>query len=237
VTKKRTVSIAAIGALVLALFPSSEGTASVASSGSIVVVAKGWTQQESVPDVTQGDISFGAVLRNRSRVHDELRVDVALDLLNKNGELAMSWERTLGVIPAGQTVYLGYFWNAVERVRRLRVSVQVGSEVKKQFVLPHVTGIRIDRGAGQVSGTFVNPYNQPLFIYSVRTLNTAVFFDRQGRVIGSGDLCDVYAGSSSLTSPNRIKPGQKATTECTIPEVIKPARIASAGMTVTLANG
>jgi hypothetical protein len=200
------------------------------SSGHVVVVAKGWSQRLVGPGFYARPFAVGLVLRNQSRTRDALAVRIEVAAWTKFGIVAGA-SSTLAVVPAGSKVYLGGGWTDGPSVRDIRVRVDVDSEVGKRYRLPPVTKVRIDRANRTLTATVTNPYRTPISIYRP-TFASTVFFDRRGTVIGGSALCRISV--RGLLGRERIKPGGRAAVDCRIPRALVPARIASAGVTVSL---
>jgi hypothetical protein len=189
--RARVLLVATVGAALAGVFSAVGGSASQPQVAATLAVRQvGVTAQHAGKDLTYA--SWGVALTNRSKGYDALKVTIDVELLDANGDVipdqgqVVNGER-LRVIPAGQTVYLGaqagLFGNL--DVHGVRVTTSVGSTRPGRVVLPRVSDVRVDAATGRVTATVTNPY--PAAISPGDYRGTAVFYDRQGRVIGGSD--------------------------------------------------
>lgn len=188
----------------------------------------GWTQDIFSHD--QSDLTYGLVLKNRSRTQDAVGIEVLTEMLGPKGGVLAGDYAKVAVIPAGKVFYVGSGSLPILNpgaVTRLRVSIKVRKTQAKRLSLPGVGKARVDK---TIYGAFVattrNPYSAAINMYDASAY--AVIYDRNGRLIGGGD----EVGGLALDSGESLPPGRATLVSVQFPTSIPLSRIGSVRISV-----
>ena len=119
------------------------------------------------------------------------------------GELDSS-QIQLAVVPAGRQFDVGDGNGsfAHPRITSIHVAVQVGLMQPKQFALPPVSAIRLDRANDSISAVTMNPYGVPIDLD--HAYGFLVAFDRTGHIIGGASTDLLYPEHTNLPPRARL---------------------------------
>ena len=177
--------------------------------------------------------SWGVVLANPSHSNDAVGVNVIVNLVGPNGKAipygeGQVAEETLSVIPAGHFFYLGAVSTLLGdyNVQGVTATASIDSTPTKRYGLVPVTGIHIDPGSKEIAGTVTNPYAAS--IDPVDYTADAVFFDRQGHVIGGDDIGEI----GNIGAGGILKPGEQSPVSFISPGVFPLSEVASVEISV-----
>jgi hypothetical protein len=144
------------------------------------------------------DVSYGVVLRNRSRNADALDVNVLVNFVLPDNRLLGSQSSSIAVLRAGATYALGASMGfpGAAPIARLEVVVQVGGKQVASTREPAVANVVLEpdqskpQYLGDVAGELINTDAK-------RTLQnaqlSAVVLDRAGNVVGGGNGSSFYS--------------------------------------------
>jgi hypothetical protein len=170
-----------------------KGTWTMTPRPTVVAIAESGFSEQFVGHESS-NVTWGVALRNESRKLDAYQVSVSVQFVTTSGKVvplfnAPSFPSPITLIPSEQTVYLGSSALGLTgrvSIKSLLLTVTVGATKPKQYELPPVTGVKVDRSTGAVTGAMTNPYSQSISVHDYRP--TYVIYNAKGRIIGGGSF-------------------------------------------------
>jgi hypothetical protein len=182
-------------------------------------------------------ISYGVELRNTSHTTTLRNVRVSIDGLSAIGKPVTSMSQgpidglSVGSVPPGVTVYLGHLSHHfnVGGLAHIVATPRIESTGAGGRPLPRVSQIRLDVPHRQVTAIVTNTTGKTMST-GAGWMATAVLYDRNGLIIGGGDIWFINGVNASTP----LQPGRSTSLRVGIPPGVDVDRVAAARVSVTM---